>query len=129
MLEEAGHKCTSTWAYGTREIKEDTVGPSPATEHDDLVRHVTGDLYDIARAGALISLTANFLWEQDAFAEGTEDRWLHTGGRHVELGYALSRRQHDYLFKIITVGKPENVFQRGLSTVVPNLPRAIQALG
>lgn len=121
-LAESGHECTSTWATGTRDIKEDTVGPSLATEHEDLVRHVKGDLYDVARSGALIALTAGFVSREMGLGSVPE-RWLHTGGRHVELGYALGM-----YYPVIVVGEPENVFQRGLCTIVPDFTGAIQAL-
>jgi hypothetical protein len=127
VLAEAGHLCTSTWALGTREITVETVGASPATEHEDLVRHVNGDLYDIARAEGLISLTAEFCKDVGALAPGTDPAWLHTGGRHVELGYAVAMSQF-HPMKLIVVGEPENVFQRGLATVVPDLDSAIRAL-
>lgn len=123
----AGHEITSTWATGTREINVSTVGPSLATAHHDLVRHVEGDLYDIARAKALVSLTAEFCIK--AASLSVEDpAWYHTGGRHVELGYALAIQQHRS-FRIFTVGEPENVFQRGLTSVVPDLPTLLQRLG
>lgn len=127
-LDVAGHFCTSTWANGSREINSSTVAHSPATEHADLVRHVTGDLYDIARADALISLTADFCITE-ARLPIRDPMWWHSGGRHVELGYALGIQQMRKSFRIITVGQtPENVFQRGLTTVVPDLVSAIGAL-
>lgn len=126
VLAEAGHECTSTWALGSREINLSTVGASPATEHDDLVRHVQGDLYDIARAQGLISLTAEFCKREANMGPDVKDEWLHTGGRHVELGYALHAAMR---IKTIVVGEPENVFQRGLCTIVPDIASAIQALG
>lgn len=123
----AGHEVTSTWAQGTREINFSTVGPSPATEHADLVRHVEGDLYDIARAKALVSLTADFCIAE-ARLPVINPMWYHTGGRQVELGYALAVQQQRS-FRIFTVGEPENVFQRGLTTVVPDLPALFRQLG
>jgi hypothetical protein len=126
-LAAVGHESTSTWATGTREINVSTVGASPATEHDDLVRHVKGDLYDIARAQALISLTAEFCVENAEMGDHVQLHWLHTGGRHVELGYALGMNEHRRM-KLIVVGEPENVFQRAFCTIVLDLASAIRAL-
>lgn len=129
VLEAHGHYCTSTWANGSREIHAGTVAHSPATGHEDLVRHVTGDLYDIARADALISLAADFCIAE-ARLPIINPMWYHSGGRHVELGYALGVQQTRKSFRIITVAEvPENVFARGLTQVVPDLPGAIRALG
>lgn len=125
LLAEAGHECTSTWALGSRDIHVGTVGASPATEHDDVVRHVQGDLYDVARSGALIGLTANYCLKVANMGDHIQEEWLHTGGRHVEMGYALHAAMR---VRVIIVGEPENVFQRGLSTVVPDLDSAIRAL-
>lgn len=120
VLAEAGHECTSNWALGSREIHAGTVGASTATEPEDALRHAVGDLFDVGRSRAFVILTAGF-----CIAEaGVEDRWLHTGGRQVELGYALANR----LQQTIVVGEPENIFQRTLCVVVPDMSSAISAL-
>lgn len=126
-LEAAGHECTSTWANGSREINVTTIGASPATQHEDLVRHVEGDLYDIARSQAVLSLTAEFCVENAYMEDHVLTHWLHTGGRHVELGYALGLNEHRRM-KLVVVGEPENVFQRAFTTITLDLDSAIRAL-
>lgn len=119
-LEAAGHECTSTWAEASREIRPETLGPSPETEHEDVVRHVLGDLADIDRSNAVIQLTAQFCMGE---AGCTTDQNLHSGGRNVELGYALARD-----LTVVVVGADENVFQRGLCMTAATLAEAIELL-
>jgi hypothetical protein len=125
VLAEAGHECTSTWALASRDIHAGTVGASLDTEHDDAVRHAEGDLYDVARSGALIGLTAKFCIDNANMGDNVDPLWLHTGGRHVEMGYALHAAMR---VRTVIVGEPENIFQRTLAIVVPDLDSAIRAL-
>lgn len=105
-LEEAGHEVTSTWLNGTRGISEETVGISPSSTDEEVEAHAQGDLNDIDRSDDVLHLTGNYVSSQYDFP--TE--WLHTGGRHVESGYALARGKAVHI-----LGDPENVFARAFA--------------
>jgi len=109
ILSEMGHQCTSEWAMGreTHDITEGTIGASPTVAVETVKAYAGGDFSDIDRADALIVLTGAYITSvlPDIPAE-----WLHTGGRHVE------------------VGEPENVFQRGLCLSAYDIHSALEAL-
>lgn len=81
MLEDRGHTVTSTWLSG--------IGETWTREEC-----ATCDIYDIAIADVLISI-----------AENPNSGTYNSGGRHVELGYALAVNK-----RCIIVGHRENVF-------------------
>lgn len=120
MLNSAGHGVTSSWLFGTREINAGSVGASESSSTDDVRRHANGDLHDVGISDVVLSLTANYFSDVVAVKDKSI---LHTGGRHVEVGYALANR-----IPVITVGEPENVFARGLTVVLPDLTRAISVI-
>ena len=103
FLAEHGHECTSTWKDGSREIHDGTVGTSAVSTDEEVTKHAGGDLKDIKDSDLLVAFTSEYVTRTQDIPE----RWLHTGGRHVEMGYALALE-----LPIIVVGTPENVFQR-----------------
>lgn len=107
-LIQEGHIITSTWITSTREITPGTVGPTLDVSHEDVAEHAQGDFNDIDRSDILLMLSSNFVVRNaDVPAE-----WLHTGGRHVECGYAWGTAKAVHI-----LGEPENVFGRGLAYV------------
>jgi len=80
-LKALGHAITSRWLAGNDEL------PVPA--------QVRMDLEDIDKADALM-----------IFADQLRPYSHHSGGRHVEFGYALAKEK-----RLILVGHPENIFQ------------------
>lgn len=119
LLEERGHHCTSSWRDGSREIHSGTIGTAPDLTLGTVAGHALADLTDVASSHALIHLTAAHV----AAGQPIPTDWLHTGGRHVEVGYALALG-----LPVIVVGEPENVFQRGLCRIVTTLEDAIRSL-
>lgn len=78
QLEALGHMITSRWLKAPDELADE---------------HARKDLADVAEADALIALNP----------AGWED--IGTGGRHVELGYALALDK-----QIVLVGRRSNIF-------------------
>lgn len=123
-LGSEGHECTSGWAYQEQhEIATGTVGASLDTKHEDVEEFAKRDLADIFRADALLSLTANWCIARGAAEDNPDFRWLHAGGRHVEVGYALALGR-----PVVIVGEPENIFQRSLCIPAVSLKDALEQL-
>lgn len=92
--EQHGHKVYARWLDGNHEIatnREYEQAAAPA----DRARWAREDLADIDTADALVAFTI------EAAGRGGGK----SGGRHIEMGYALARRK-----RVILVGRPENVF-------------------
>lgn len=104
-------QCTSTWLLSTRPIRESSIGASPESGDVSVQMHASDDLRDVYRAHAFVMVTGAAAVELlgDPSLDPKDYR-LHTGGRQVELGYALSRGK-----RVLLIGEPENVFQRGLA--------------
>jgi hypothetical protein len=116
---------TSSWLNDQVEINEGTLGAAPALADGQITKHCTDDFADIDRATALVLFTGEPI-RKTLVASGVHLDALgsmHSGGRHVETGYALAKNKH-----VIVVGEPENVFQRGICTVVPSWHEAVLAL-
>lgn len=118
VLRRYGHECTSTWATSTREIVPGTMGPTLDLSHDDVKRHALGDFDDIDRSDGVIMFASSY-----CACMGHENN-LHTGGRHVEVGYALAAKK-----PVVIVGEPENVFSRALCFQAGCLDDAVSLLG
>lgn len=94
-----GHEVTSSWLGGTRPVDESTTCTAPALSDEQAARYAERDLADVARSDVLILLTASIA---QISAGGAA-----SGGRHVEVGYALALGK-----PVIVVGEPENLFHR-----------------
>lgn len=110
MLHRDGHVVTSRWLNASREIHAGTVGT--ASDHDDetVKDHVLGDLDDVGAADMLVLFTGNAVRR---WLPGVDELWLHTGGRHIETGYALAQG-----IPFIVVGDPESIFHRALAKFI-----------
>lgn len=107
QLEEVGHEVTSTWLNSTRGISEATVGISADSTDEEVEEHAQGDLNDIDRSDVVLHLTSNFCLSQ---VGELPEAWLHTGGRHVESGYAIAKGKAVHI-----LGQPENIFARAFA--------------
>lgn len=88
LLEAVGIGVKSTWLHGTHEGSED-----PA-----VLKHCAQeDLADVGLADMLIAFSE---WPDVGFT---------SGGRHVELGYALGRGK-----RVVVIGPIENVFHHAV---------------
>jgi nucleoside 2-deoxyribosyltransferase len=108
-LEAAGHEITSTWIESTREIGHATIGTSKGSSDEEARRHALMDISDIEGSDAVVMVSSEY-----AIIQGYDGpaEWLHTGGRHVEVGVALAAGKAVHI-----LGEPENVFGRGLAFV------------
>lgn len=106
-LEAVGHTMTSEWLLATRAITPATLGTSPATSDQDVMHHAGKDLQEVRAADVLVHFTAAYLCRVTSLDEVRDS--MHSGGRHVETGYALALNK-----SVIMVGEPENIFARGL---------------
>lgn len=123
-LATIGIECTSTWVTETTTIDNQSTGAATGLDDEQVRQHVTTDLRDIARADVLVHLTAEHVWHNtNSSYSSSKAPALNSGGRHVELGYALARNK-----PIVNVGDPENVFHRGRGTNVPDWHSAVLAL-
>lgn len=113
QLEDAGHTVTSTWLNSTRGITEKSIGISEDSTHEDVLAHANGDLDDVFDADVLFMLTGAYC---QSHTPGLPDAWLHTGGRHVEFGAAVTLKRPIHL-----LGEPENIFGRAYATSHPTV--------
>ena len=112
-----GHEVTSSWVRSTREVTSETVGVSVESEFEDAYRHALGDLEDVSQADCLVQITSNGVLYHGV---DVPPEWLHTGGRHVEVGYALALDKH-----ILLLGDPENIFTRTLASIHQTVPELL----
>jgi nucleoside 2-deoxyribosyltransferase len=97
QLEALGFEVTSRWLKAPDELADE---------------HARKDLEDVSEADVLLALNP------EAFENAG------TGGRHVELGYAIARRK-----RIVLLGKRSNIFHYLNSiVVVSTLDEALEAL-
>lgn len=120
--QDHGHEVTCGWVQGTRPLGADTYGISAASSHEEVEAHALMDLEDVDRADALVHYTAAYLRSVDP-SMGDVTHNLHSGGRHVETGYALAKNK-----PVVIVGPLENIFQRGLCLWADDLDGAVRAL-
>ena len=115
-LLKLGHTPMSRWAYGSRPITTGTTRSAPHLSDAEADTYAQGDLVDVSRSDCLIMLTED---ASDILAGGAA-----SGGRHIELGYALAIGK-----TVIVVGDPENIFHRsGLVRRVDTWEEAIEQL-
>lgn len=119
---ELGAEVTCGWVKGTRPLGAATYGISAESTPDEVQAHAVMDLSDIAEADAVIHYTANYLQGLDASLDHVEHQ-LHSGGRHVETGYAIALNK-----PVIVLGNYENIFQRGLCRQAFTPTQAMEAL-
>lgn len=93
---------TASWIEELHEINDGTIGAAKDLHPEEVARHALTDLDDIERCDLLVVFTGNFI---EGF--GYDAALLHSGGRHVETGYALAKGK-----PVFVVGEPENVFHR-----------------
>lgn len=104
-LQQRGHTVWAGWLDETKPL----AGYSTTGDDDQDAMHNAGkDLEHIREADVLVHFTSTYLLPRfpELEAEGLR---LHSGGRHVETGYALALHK-----SVIYLGEPENIFQRGL---------------
>lgn len=106
-LVAAGHTMTSEWLLATRAITPATLGTAAASTDAEVMYHAGKDLEEVAAADVLVHFTASYLVARTRLDPLRDN--LHSGGRHVETGYALALHK-----SVIIMGQPENIFQRGL---------------
>lgn len=94
-----GYHVTSRWLDETHEIGASTAGAATGLTDETVSRHALDDLADVRSADVFVAVTAK--------QSGALPPFGNSGGRHVEMGYALARELH-----IVVVGEPENIFQR-----------------
>jgi hypothetical protein len=130
ILNRLGHEVTSGWLQGSRPITEGTIGASMDRATEKVKESTEGDFQDILDADVLLLLTAHAmvrLAANDAedwnLPTRTTDIRLHTGGRHVEVGFALAEE-----IPVVVAGPPENVFQRSQTDHFESLAEALDHL-
>lgn len=106
-LRQQGHTMTSKWLLATRAITPATLGTAAASTDAEVMHHAGKDLEEVLAADVLVHFTANYLVDRTRL-DPLRDQ-LHSGGRHVETGYALAHHK-----SVIVLGQPENIFMRGL---------------
>lgn len=104
VLTAQGHTITSRWLHEEHELTPGVLAAAEALTDEQVRQHVLDDMADVEAATALVIFTADAI--RAALPRVNPDR-LTSGGRHVEMGYALAWRKPVYV-----VGQPENVFQR-----------------
>lgn len=122
-LAAEGHEMTSEWLLATRAITPATLGTSAATSDADVMYHAGKDLEEVRAADVLVHFTASYLKSRLSWLNDAEHN-LHSGGRHVETGYALALGK-----SVIVMGQPENIFQRGLCHKARHLWDVAELLG
>lgn len=113
------HPIKASWLLEEHDIYSGTVGAALAQPEEYVRHHTTNDFVEIQDASAVLLLTESIQRTLPGMAE-VPSALFTTGGRHVECGFALA-----YGRPVVTVGHPENVFQRSMTTVVPTLAAAL----
>jgi nucleoside 2-deoxyribosyltransferase len=111
-------ECTARWITARHPIGPGTVDTAPDMSDEYAYQHSEDDLADIDRADAFILLSHSYCSEWGFTLAQTS-----SGGRHVETGFALAKGKPVYV-----VGEAENIFHRGLCTVVPDIATAIKEI-
>ena len=119
---ELGVEVTCGWVQGTRPLGASTYGISAESTLAEVEAHATMDLADVDRADALVLYTANYLQQLDP-SLGDVTHQLHTGGRHIETGYAIAKDK-----PVVVLGNDENIFHRGLCMTAHSPAEAYSAL-
>lgn len=117
-----GMHCTSSWLSEDVAINKGTIGAAVEQAEDQVKGHVRKDFADIDRADVLVVFTGEVI-RLMALVNMTDQGSLHTGGRHVETGYALAKGK-----PAIVIGPAENVFHRGACIRAENWHRAVLEL-
>lgn len=120
--QDAGHEVTCGWVKGTRPLGVASYGISAVSTDEEVTAHAEMDLADIDAADALVHYTAQYLRSLDP-SLGDVTHNLHSGGRHVETGYAIAKDK-----PVVIIGPMENIFQRGLCMTAIDLDGALDAL-
>ena len=118
FLMNDGHEITSSWLWGSHAITQGTVNAAPAHTDEHIMEQTAQDLTDIDTCDVLVLLTSHWI---TSHYELKKDQTT-SGGRHFESGYAWARNK-----RIITLGEPENIFQR-CTKVVASLEELTLAL-
>ena len=115
------HTIGASWLYGSKPIDPGTLGASLDETDDTVSKAVAQDLQEVDNADMLVHFTESAMLALDPDLA----QWpLNTGGRHVETGYKLALNNGH----VVIVGAPENIFQRALAIVVPDLPALMRFL-
>lgn len=119
-----GHEVTCGWVKGTRPLETASFGISAHSTQEEVEAHTQMDFDDIDAADALVLYTSEYLTARAGWGNTeASEKNLHSGGRHVETGYALAKGK-----PVIVVGPLENVFQRGMGLWASDLTEALSAL-
>lgn len=116
-----GHEVTCGWVNGTRPLGTASYGISAMSTDEEVTAHASGDLSDIDAADVVVHYTAQYLQAVAGLDPVVHN--LHSGGRHVETGYALAKD-----IPVVVVGPRENIFQRGLCLWAEDLDGVLKAL-
>lgn len=119
---EHGYEVTCGWVKGTRPLGAASYGISAVSTDEEVKAHAQMDLADIDEADVLVHYTAQYLQSLDPTL-GSVTHNLHSGGRHVETGYAIAKD-----IPVVVIGPLENIFQRGLCLQAWDLDGALAAL-
>lgn len=119
-LDRIGMTCTSSWLATTDDIATG-IGAATEMSAEQVAEHARADLGCVDRSDCIVQFTG--LAVEALGIPGACGPTLHTGGRHIELGYALAKKR-----RAIIVGPAENIFQRALCTVVANWHGAVLEL-
>jgi nucleoside 2-deoxyribosyltransferase len=122
-LELVGMGVTSRWLKEDHALTPGNLGAAPEVDADAVRQHCEADFADIYAADVVVVFTGSAIAAIVEGVESAEDARLHTGGRHVETGYALALGK-----PVVVIGTPENVFHRGAARVVPSWHRAVLEL-
>jgi hypothetical protein len=116
-----GMECTSGWLLSDSDI---VAGSGAASEQpiEQIRSEAWADLRAVGASDCIVQFTA--LAIESLRIPGASGPGLHSGGRQVELGYALSQSHK----RRIVIGHPENIFQRALCEVVQDWHGAVLAL-
>lgn len=119
--QDHGHEVTCGWVKGTRPLEASSFGVSEVSTDDEVRAHAEMDLADIDDADALVHYTGQYIAAISGLDPVAHN--LHSGGRHVETGYALAKDK-----PVVVIGPMENIFQRGLCLTADDLDGALHCL-
>lgn len=121
-IRDLGFVVVSSWLEEPFRMTPGSTGPAPDLKAETLLPIAVRNLVEVASADVLVMMGPD-TWSGDDAPLELAAGGSTSGGRHLEMGYALACD-----LPVINVGAPENIFSRTLATVADSWEDALELL-